>query len=191
MKRIKFLALALGMVVIGATTASAQKIGYVDIQGLVGALPEAQATQQKLEKWAQDSVGGEYSRLSDEIKEKDSLIKDPKTSPSIKKMAEEKLGQLQMQAANWQQYAQQMIQGKQAELFQPLFKKVTDAVRAYAKEKGYTYVLHDEVIFEAPQADNLSLPVAQKLGINVNQQQAPATGGAAPAAGGTKPAPKK
>ncbi|MCD2425020.1 OmpH family outer membrane protein [Niabella pedocola] len=189
MKRIKFLALALGMVVMGATTASAQKIGYVDIQGLVGALPEAQATQQKLEKWAQDSVGGEYTRLSEEIKEKDSLIKDPKTSASIKKMAEEKLGQLQMQAANWQQYAQQMIQGKQAELFQPLFKKVTDAVRAYAKEKGYTYVLHDEVIFDAPQADNLSLPVAQKLGIKVNQ--APAAGGAAPAAGGTTPAPKK
>lgn len=185
MKRIKLLALALGMIVASSTVVSAQKIGYVDIQGLVGALPEAQATQQKLEKWAQDSVGGEYTKLSAELAEKDSIYRDAKTAASVKKVLEKDLGELRGTLANWNQIANQAVQAKQAEFFQPLFKKVTDAVRAYAKEKGYTYVLDEQVIFVGPEADNISIAVAPKLGIKLNQNPnigAPGTQAPAPTA---------
>ncbi|MCH5689732.1 hypothetical protein LWM68_39210 [Niabella sp. W65] len=57
MKQVKFLAVALGLVLVSALSANAQKIGYVNVDALVFNLPEAQKTQQELEKWQQDSIG--------------------------------------------------------------------------------------------------------------------------------------
>ena len=188
MKRIKLFALALGAVVVSATAVSAQKIGYVNIDGLVANLPEAAAVQQKVETWARDSVGGKYTELSNELREKDSIYRDPKTAASVKKMLEKELGEIQGTLGQWQQIAVQAIQNKQTEMFQPLVKKVTDAVNAYAKEKGYTFVLHQEALFTAPDADNISIPVAQKLGIKVNQN--PPAGGAPATTGGAAPVKK-
>src|SRR5690606_33023286 len=136
------------------------------------------------EKWRQDSIGGTYERLYHEYQEKDSVLKKT-TTASVKQVLERDLGQLQQTLANWDQIAGQASQAKQAEMFNPLYKKVFDAINAYAKEKGYSYVLTQEAFVVAPDADNLSLPVATKLGIKVNDQGGAA--GVAPAS----TAPKK
>ncbi|MCH5715447.1 OmpH family outer membrane protein [Niabella hibiscisoli] len=181
MKQVKFLAVALGLVLVSVFSANAQKIGYVSVDALVANLPEAQQKQQELQKWQQDSIGGTYTRLAQEFQEKDSAMK--KATGSVKQVLERDLAQLNETLANWQQIAQEASQAKQAQLFNPLYKKVYDAINAYAKEKGYTYVLTQDAFVVAPDSDNLSLPIATKLGIKVNPQgNAPApAGGAAPA----------
>ncbi|HTG55614.1 MAG TPA: OmpH family outer membrane protein [Niabella sp.] len=189
MKQVKFLAVALGLVLVSVLSANAQKIGYVSVDALVANLPEAQQKQQELEKWQQDSIGGTYTRLYQEYQEKDSIMKKT-TTASVKQVLERDLAQLGEVLGTWQQRAQEASQAKQAQLFNPLYKKVYDAINAYAKEKGYTYVLTQDAFVVAPDSDNLSLPIATKLGIKVNQQ-----GGTTPApAGGAAPAsttPKK
>ncbi len=188
MKQVKFLAVALGLVLVSVFAANAQKIGYVSVDALVANLPEAQQKQQELEKWQQDSIGGTYTRLYQEFQEKDSVLKKT-TTASVKQVLERDLAQLSETLGNWQQIAGQASQAKQAQLFNPLYKKVYDAINAYAKEKGYTYVLTQDAFVVAPDSDNLSLPIATKLGIKVNPQ-----GGTTPApAGGAAPAttPKK
>lgn len=183
MKQVKFLAVALGLVLVSALSASAQKIGYVNVEALVFNLPEAQKTQQELEKWQQDSIGGTYTRLYQEYQEKDSIMKKT-TVASVKQVLERDLAQLGETLGNWQQIAGQASQAKENQLFSPLYKKVYDAINAYAKEKSYAYVLKQDSFVVAPDADNLSLPIATKLGIKVNPQ-----GGNAAPAGGAAPAP--
>ncbi|MCH5600390.1 OmpH family outer membrane protein [Niabella ginsengisoli] len=179
MKQVKFLAIALGLVMVSMFSANAQKIGYVNVEALVYNLPEAQKVQQDLEKWQQDSIGGTYTRLYQEYQEKDSILKKT-TVASVKQVLQKDLAQLGETLGNWQQIAGQASQGKQAQLFNPLYKKVMDAVNAYAKEKGYTYVLTQEAFVVAPDSDNLSLPIATKLGIKVNPEGSAPSGGAAP-----------
>lgn len=183
MKKVKFLAATIVLIVAGAFGAQAQKIGMVNVDGLVANLPEAQKVQQEFQKWQQDSVGGQYTKLMGEYQEKDSLYKIEKNA-SVKSALENDLNRLGQILGSWQQRAQEVSQAKYYQMFGPLNNKVMDAVKAYAKEKGYTYVLNQDAFVVIPDADNLSIPVAKKLGIKVNDQGevAPPAG-----AGGTTP----
>ena len=87
MKQVKFLAIALGLVMVSMFSANAQKIGYVNVDALVYNLPEAQKTQQELQKWQEDSIGGTYTRLYQEYQEKDSVLKKT-TTASVKQVLE-------------------------------------------------------------------------------------------------------
>ncbi len=189
MKKIKIFTLVLGAVIGGSLAANAQKIGFVNVDALVYNLPEAQKTQETLQKWQVDSVGGEYTRLMKEYQEKDSTLKKT-TAPSVKQLLEKDMKDLEYTLANWQQIAGQYSQAKQAELFGPLYDKVMKAINTYAKEKGYNYVLTQEAAVVAPDADNLSLPVAQRLGIKINQGQQQQPAHTAPAAAPKTPVKK-
>ena len=182
MKQVKFLAIAVVLVIAGSFSASAQKIGTVNAEGLIGLLPEAKAVQEKLSKFQADTLNVEFKKLIDEYQEKDSLAKDPKQSPSVKKMLEEKVAELSQTINNWQNIAGSAMQQRQEVLLGPLYKKVGDAVNAVAKEKGYTYVLQPEAFYVIPPTDDLTKAVADKLGVKIPADSA-AAGGAAPAAG--------
>ena len=179
MKQFKFIAIALGLVIAGCFGANAQKIGYVNVEALVYNLPEAQKTQQDFQKWSEDSIGGQYTKLMAEYQEKDSLVKTA-TNASVKSALENDLNRLGQVLGTWQQRAQEVSQAKQAQMFGPLYKKVMDAINAYAKEKGYTHVLDQQIMVVAPEADILNIPIAQRLGIKVD-----AKGNVTPAAGGS------
>lgn len=180
MKQVKFFAVALGLVLVSAFSATAQKIGTVDAEGLISLLPEAKTVQDKLSKFQNDTLNVELKKLVDEIKEKDSLLKDPKQAPSVKTMLEEKLQELTSTYSNWQNIASSAMQQRQNVLLAPLYKKVGDAVNAVAKEKGYNYVLQPDVFYVIPPADDLTKAVADKLGVKI--PTAPA-GAGTPAAG--------
>lgn len=191
MKQVKFLAMTLGLVVASMLGAHAQKIGYVDAEGLIFSLPEIQKVQQDLQKYQNDSIGARFEALSAEYKEKDSIFKDPKTAASVKNLLQKDLAALVDQLQNWQQYGGQMNQAKQAQLMQPLNKKVMDAINAVAKEKGYAYVLNPEALMVAPPGDDITIAVAQKLGIKIPPANAPATGAGAGTTAPASTAPKK
>ena len=179
MKRIKFLALALGVIIASGSAVSAQKIGTADLDALIANLPEFQGKQQELQQFQKDSIGGEYEQLYKEFVDKDSALKKA-TSPSVKATLEKEVGTLQRTLGGWQEYATQRNQVKQSELFGPLVKKAQDALNAVAKEKGYTYVLQPGAFLVMPPSDDLTMAIAEKLGIK--PAGAPAGGGAKPAA---------
>lgn len=185
MKRIKILALTLGVIIASGPVVSAQKIGTANLDAIIANLPEFQGKQRELQQFYQDSIGSEYEQLYKEFVEKDSAMKKA-TSPSVKATLEKEVGTLQRTLAGWQEYAGQRNQVKQSELFGPLVKKAQDALNAVAKEKGYTYVLQPDAFLLIPPTDDLTMAIAEKLGIK--PANAPA---AAPAAGGAKTPAKK
>ncbi len=177
MKQVKFLAVALILVIAGSFSANAQKLGTVDFEGLVSLLPEAKNVQEKLNKFQSDTLNVEFAKLVNDLKEKDSIYRDAKTAASVKKVLEKDLGELNNTYANWQGIANQAVQMRQGVLMQPLIEKVRTAINAVAKEKGYTYVLAPDAFYVMPTTDDLTKAVANKLGLKL-----PATN-AAPAAG--------
>ena len=50
------------------------------------------------------------------------------------------LEDLQARILSFEQTAEQSIQMKQAELFEPILLKIENAINDVAKEKGYTYI---------------------------------------------------
>ena len=52
-------------------------------------------------------------------------------------------------------------------MLSPIYKKVYDAIKLVAKEKGYSHVFNKEAFLVAPEGDDMIMLVAAKLKINV------------------------
>ena len=59
------------------------------------------------------------------------------------------------------------MEAKQNELLAPIYRKVYDAIRAVAKEKGYTHVYNKEALLVAPEGDDIIPLVASKLKVTL------------------------
>ena len=167
-KFLSVLVLASGMFF--ANDAAAQmKIGYIRIDDMVGLMPETASLDSLLDRFQADSINPQYAQIISLYQYKDSVYKDSvRPAPAaVKKQIEQELPQLLYQIQNWQQIVNQALQAKQDELLAPIYRKVYDAIKLVAKEKGYTHVLSKETLLVAPDADDISLLVAAKLKINI------------------------
>jgi outer membrane protein len=175
-----------------ATGASAQKIGYFSLDQMVGLMPETAGLESTMQKFQADSLNPRYAYLISEYQRKDSLVNGKDSvknypSASVRQTIRQELEGYAYQIQNWQQYAQQEMQGKQNELLEPIYRKVIKALNDVAKENGYAYVANKEAFLVAPQSDDLLPLVARKLNVKLPGGAAPA--GAAPT--GVKPKPKQ
>jgi outer membrane protein len=165
MKRlITVLVLSAGLLVAGNAGAQ-MKIGYIRIDEMVQLMPETAKLDSLLSRYQADSINPEYGRIVSEYQYKDSIFKDSihNIPPSVKKQIEQELPQYIYQIQNWQQIVNQALQNKQDELLAPIYRKVYDAIKLVAKEKGYTHVLSKEALLIAPDADDMLAAVAAKL----------------------------
>jgi outer membrane protein len=153
-----------------ANSAAAQvKIGYIRIDDLVGLMPETAKLDSLLDRYQADSINPQYAQIIATYQYKDSIYKDTlhPAPAAVKKQIEQELPQYLYQIQNWQQLVNQALQAKQDELLAPIYKKVYDAVKLVAKEKGYSHVVSKEALLVAPDQDDISLLVATKLKLNI------------------------
>ena len=172
MKNLKIFAVAL--FVFMASGAGAQmKIGYISITDMVSLMPETAKLDSLIEKYQADSLQPEYTYSLSEYIRKDSMVngKDSsKTPPTVRGAIREELQALAYKLQNWQSYAQQLTENKQQELLAPIYRKVIDAVKQVAKEKGFTHVLNKESLIVAPEGDDMLIMVAEKLKVKLPPQ---------------------
>lgn len=179
MKKIKMLALVAICFFAASYSAEAQtKIGYIDAETLVYLMPEARKIDSLVRQYQVDTIGREYQRLMENYQYKDSMLKDDdakgkKMVASVRQQYEKDVADLMSTLQGWQQIAQEATQNKQNELLAPVMKKISDAINAVAKEKGYTHVMARETFIVAPDGDNLLMPVAAKLKVTVPPQLQP------------------
>ncbi|RYY64580.1 MAG: OmpH family outer membrane protein [Chitinophagaceae bacterium] len=188
MKKISFLLIAL-FSLLGASQASAQKIGYISVDEIVSLMPELGRVDTLLQKYQMDSLATRYQYYLGEFQRKDSMVNGAdsvKNYPNagVRAQVREELQQLAGTLQNWQSLAGQAYENKKNSLLEPVLRKVYAAINVVAKENNYTYVLSKENLIVAPQGDDMILLVARKLNIKLPQgagnPAAPATGGAAP-----------
>lgn len=177
-----------GAMALSMFTVSAQnKMGYINTNELMGAMPEAAKASADLQEF-QQSLQQQYQDLSIEFNTKDSSFNadSSKMSASMKEIKRKEMVTKFQELQGFQQKSQQLMQEKQEEKVGPIREKAVTTIRAVAKENGYTYVFNEETLLVAPQGDNLLPLVKAKLGIKDVPKPA---GGVAPARpAGARPA---
>jgi outer membrane protein len=148
-----------GLMAMGMFTASAQnKIGYISTEDLISDMPEAEKADNDLKQYQADLT-----------QQGQDMMKDL----SMKEIKRAELIDLYQKVQNWNQQAQEMYQRKAQDMIAPLRNKALDAIKAVAKESGYTYVLDINSVIVAPPGDDILPLVKKKLGIK-DTAQAPA-----------------
>ena len=166
---------------LGIMSASAQtKIGYINTDELMAVMPESAKLQTDLNEY-QTSLQQQGLALQKEAdaKRDQYFLDSVKLSPSMKEIRRNDLVKLYSRLQNYDQEAQEEAQKYAQTKIAPVRTKAQDAIKAVAKERGYTYVIDNAttLLLVMPPGDDLLPMVKAKLGI----KDAPA----APA--GTKP----
>ena len=153
----------------GILSASAQtKIGYINTDELMSVMPEASKINEDLNAY-QLALQQQGQTLQIEAdKKRDQYFKDSiSLSASMKEIRRDELVKLYSRLQNYDQEAQQKAQEYAQTKIGPVRVKALDAIRAVAKEKGYTYVLDEatSTLLVMPPGDDLLPAVKTKLGI--------------------------
>lgn len=151
----------------GFLGASAQKIGYINTDELIGSMPEAAKAQTELNEF-QQSLTQQGQDMMRDLSAKDSIfVRDSvKYSASMKEIKRKELIDLYQKAQNFQQQeAQQLMQEETDNKVKPIREKALTAIRAVAKENNYAYVMEQGNLIVMPPGDDLLNLVRAKLGI--------------------------
>ena len=169
-KIISVLSIVLIFLAASGSVKAQSKLGHISPDQVVSLMPERAKIDTVLQKFQADSLNSTLSSLVVEYTYKDSMLNKTDTSKipaKVKSQMRDELQTLAYQIQNWQQISQQIMQQKQTQLYQPIYRKVSDAINAVAKEKGYSYIFTSEAIIVAPPSDDILPLVAQKLGIKL------------------------
>ena len=160
---VAFFAVMMGL---GAVKAQAQKIGYISMDELVTAMPEAKKADTALMQY-RDSLGKMQQDMNLELNSEISkFIKDSVSmTQTQKEMRRKQLQDMSAQLQSFPQDAQARFQQRQQDVFDPIQKKAVEAIKAVAKENGYAYVISKENLIVSPPGDDIFPLVKKKLGI--------------------------
>lgn len=156
-----------GMLAFVSFSVSAQqKVGYINLDELIGSMPEADKADKELKEY-QASLAQQGQDMMADLTARDSaFVKDSvKLTNSMKEIKRNELIGLYQKVQNWNQQAQDMYQAKAQQLVAPIHEKALETVKAVAKESGYQYVMEASAVIVGPPGDDLLPLVKKKLGI--------------------------
>ena len=166
MKKVLFaIALALGI------TASAQrKVGHVNIEVVIQAMPETKAAEGQLEIYA-EQLNKDLQDMYVEYQSRLKTFQD--AEPGMTKLnRDSKVKELQELQQRIQEYEQNMAvdyQGKQSELLKPIIDKVQAAIDEVTKAQKMEYVIDSSeskrILLSVNGGNDLTPLVKTKLGI--------------------------
>jgi len=161
----------LGILLFSAGFANAQtpKFGHIDLQALIGVMPERAAAEKQFnayQKELEDALGVMQKEFQTKYMEyaqkKDSL------SETVKKMKEDDLNAMNERIQTYQSSAGQQLQTKQTELLKPVFDKADKAIKEVGAEKGLIYVFDmssRSILYNSKESLDIMPFVKAKLGI--------------------------
>lgn len=146
----------------------AVKIGHINSNELLSAMPERAKIQTELETYANDlrttleTMRKEYETKIQEFQAKQDVMTDVIKNSKVKEITD-----LEKRITEFQQTAEADLQKKEQELLQPVIDKAKDAINTVAKENAYTYVLDSSVgvVLYSVEGDDILPLVKKKLGL--------------------------
>ena len=172
--RNKFLIAIFAFISLATANVNAQqKIGYISLDYILAQMPEAKqveteltATKTQYDNMYQSKVKDFQAKLADYEKNGTTM------ADVIKADREKELQGLQGSIEEFRQNSSTSLQKKQAQLLQPLLKKVEENMHAAAKENGYAFVFNYDagqgttpIVLHAPDDANISDLILKRMGI--------------------------
>ena len=172
MKRIIGVAAISILIALAGQNAIAQnlKFGHINSDELIQSLPEFVTANDSVENFRQELINA-LELLSVELNNKsDSYQKEMKNlSAIVRQNKEQELVDMNRRIQEFQTNAQDQLQTKQAELFQPIMTKVDKAIKDVGKENGFTYIFDvakgSLLYFDDTKSTNVIVLAKAKLGI--------------------------
>jgi outer membrane protein len=170
MKKIATLIPFLFVTILFAQVGAAQpKLGHINSQELLAAMPESDSAQKKIEKVAKEheltleEMQVEFNKKFDEYRT------NVDTYSELKRATKEvELEDLQNRIQSFQQTAEQDIAKQRRKLFQPIQEKALNAVNEVAEEQGFTYIFDSGVgviVYASDDSENIMPLVKEKMGL--------------------------
>ena len=159
------------LVVVLSTSVNAQKsvkVGHINSNDLLTAMPERTAVQKELEDYANqlkitlDAMRKEYETKVAEFQGKQDVMTDIIKNNKIKEITD-----LEKRITEFQQTAEADLQKKEQSLLQPIIDKAKNAINEVAKEGSFTYILDSSVgvVLYSVESDDILPLVKKKLGL--------------------------
>jgi outer membrane protein len=167
MKKI-ILFLACGILLGNLALAQTTKFGYIDSRELLSVMPDKIKADTAIAQYARtfqdqlQQMGKEYEK-----KVKDFQGGEKTMTDAMKEVKAKEIQDLQRRIEETNQSAQEKVEKKRQELYQPVLEKADKAIKEVAKEKGYDYVFDASTgaLLQARETDNILGFVKAKLGI--------------------------
>ncbi|MGB0523221.1 MAG: OmpH family outer membrane protein [Flammeovirgaceae bacterium] len=163
MRRIVFLVFVLAAFL--STTVQAQlKMGYANTDSILVKLPEYKIQQKQLEtygKQLQTQLQAEQAKAQKRFEELQA--KAPNMTPDERQKAQAELLKLDEDLQKRGVLAQSKMAAREQELLKPLFEKVQKGIEEVAKEKGYTYILSEQMFIYKTEVDDITQLVIAKI----------------------------
>lgn len=169
MKRIIGIA-ALFLFMASAVQAQSLKFGHINSDELIRALPEFDTANASLERFRQELVNN-LELMSVELNNKsDAFNKESKNLTDIvRQTKEQELIDLNRRIQQFQATAQEQLQNRQVELFQPIYNKVDKAIKDVGKENGFLYIFDiargSLLYFDETRSTDIMALAKAKLGL--------------------------
>lgn len=147
-------------------TASPKKLGYLNSQELLSAMPEYKKVNEDLEAFYKQ-LEAEFAELGQEYqsKMKDYDAKVKTLSESMKEVKQKEIMALQKSLEEFRESSQEKLSKKEAELVNPLLKKIQDAIDAVGKDNDFDYIYNESALLYAKDSEDITPLVKAKLGI--------------------------
>jgi outer membrane protein len=131
--------LLIGNVVMAQT--AGPKIGYINSVTLLNGMPEKMKADTTLAKYAK-SFEDQYTAMTREYQTKAQQYQagGAKMTEAAREVKGKELQDLQNRIEGFQQSAQEKIQQKKGDIWDPIAKKLNAAIVAVAKEKHYDFI---------------------------------------------------
>ncbi len=160
--------LAICTLTLGVSAQNQEKFGHINFADLYALMPGLDSVKVVYEKYA-TSVQDQFNAMQKELETKITDYQNNQTTMSeiIRQTKEREITDLQTRMEAFQTSAQQDLQNKEVELTTPIIEKAQNAVKAVAKENGYTYILNSTggMLLYADPGDDITEMVKKKLGI--------------------------
>lgn len=168
MKNIWIILIVAGLLSLSKTTCAQTtlKLGHVDINQILSALPQRDSAAAVMEKETKDvqrafeEMSTEYNKLFDDYEKA-----APTLTEVVRKAKEADLLDKQKRLEEFQQNATAKLDQKNAELLKPILDKILKAVDKVASENGFTYILDvskGSVVYTSKDSQNIN-PLVLKI----------------------------
>jgi outer membrane protein len=167
MKKIVVL-LACAILTISGAFAQTIKFGWINSADLLQSMPEKAKADSDIAKYARsfqeqiDIMMKEYQTKGQQYQANEKTMTD-----AMKEVRMKEIQDLQNRIESTQQSAQEKLQQKKQDVYQPVLDKADKAIQAVAKEKNYDYIMDKSggTLLFGRESDNILPLVKAKLGI--------------------------
>lgn len=155
----------------GISAQNTPKYGHMNLGNLLELLPETKKADDEIKVFAgklgatDDSLGRALQAAAANLqKEYDA----GNLTPLQAQQSQEQLQKQQEFLQKFEQEAQQKVAAKRDELLKPILSKIDEAIKAVAKENGYSIIFDTSTgaMLFAADTDDVTVLVKKKLGIN-------------------------